>query len=136
MVASEPLAGAGASSAGGIGQVASSNPGTFNGLNVNHFLGADRFYRNGYTGTRTTTAVIEGGNTWSGHRDLGHVRNIAAGTHSGAPSEITRRHATQVASHIGGRGSGSYQLDSPIGDNGSFRWGIAHGTTLYSGNIA
>ena len=121
---------------GGAGLVMSSNPRAFAGLNVNHFLGADRFYRVGYTGTRATTALIEGGNAWAGHQDLGHVRNIARGDHADAPADVARTHATWVASHIGGRGAGAYPLDSPAGDNGSYRWGIAHGTTLYSGNIA
>ncbi len=113
-----------------------SDPSPFNGLNVNHFLGADRFYLAGYTGTRATTALIEGGVAWGGHRDLRHVRQIAPGDHADASPNAVRRHATWVGSHIGGRGEGAYPIGSAAGNNGSERWGIAHGTTLYTGNVA
>src|SRR5690606_6166910 len=91
-------------------------------------------YNAGYTGTRSVVANIEAGHVWDGHQDLGHTNFIpnAPGTAS-ATTGVTQydRHATWAASHIAGRGTGSYSTSSQ-----EYRWGIAHGADLYSGALA
>ena len=104
---------------------AGSNP--FNGLYVNNYIGATTFYSNGYTGSRSIVANIEGGAIWNGHETLGQVTTYLK---SPDPSLVGTqlgefdRHATWVGQTIGGRGSTNYQK------------GIAYGTTLWSGSIA
>lgn len=120
----------------GSGDVISSNPSTFNGLNVNTFLGANRFYSAGYDGTGVNVANVEAGHVWNGHQDLdapGQVQFIpaAAGTVAAVSGNTAAidRHATWVGSHIAGRGDLGLAAEP-------YRYGIAHGATLYSGSVA
>ena len=118
---------------GASGHIVSTNTGTnpFNGLSINRHVGADRFYNEGYTGTRAVVANVEGGHVWNGHETLGHVSNffdarqtyINNGFGFGTLGQADR-HATWVAQVNGGRGPNEYQR------------GIAHGADLWSGAIA
>lgn len=110
----------------GYGLVSSEQgPGPFEGLNINSLLGADRFYSNGYTGTRATVINIEAGHVWNQHDTLTHV-----GTFLHNPSIMGTElgsfdfHATAVGQAIAGRGTNSYEV------------GIAYGADLWSGAIA
>jgi hypothetical protein len=108
--------------------ISSSNgPTVFTGLDINQFLGADRFYQAGYDGTRAIQANIEGGHIWAGHITLGHATVRVTGEDA---SEMTREHATLVGHAMGGRSPDGSYPDS------YHRWGIAPGATLWSGAIA
>ena len=48
-------------------------PTPLTGLNINQYLGADRFYQAGYTGRSAVVANIEAGHAWSSHETLQHV---------------------------------------------------------------
>jgi hypothetical protein len=100
-------------------------PANFDGLVINNFLGADRFYSAGITGQGTKASNIEAGHIWNGHVTLGHVTNFTNGT--GALGE-TDRHATWVGMLIGGRKVPANPRD--------FQTGIAMDTELRSGAIA
>ena len=39
-------------------------------------IGADRFYANGFTGTRAIASNVEGGLTWNGHETLNGVNTF------------------------------------------------------------
>lgn len=107
-------------------QIVSSSPGTFTGININNFVGANTFYSAGYTGTNATMLNIEAGHVWSGHESLGHtVQNTNAAL--GALNEADR-HATWVGAAMGGRIGGSFP--------GAYQQGIAHGATLRSSALA
>jgi hypothetical protein len=113
------------------GAVVSSNGGAnppYTGLNLNTFLGADRFYGNGYTGSRCVVANIEAGHVWNGHETLGHVNTFLAAPGLPAPHGDFDRHATFVGGVIGGRPGGVLQ--------GEWQRGIAHGAELWSGSVA
>jgi hypothetical protein len=101
-------------------------PSSFSGPSINNFLGADRFYSAGYTGTNATMLNIEAGHVWSGHESLGHtLENTNPG--SGALNEADR-HATWAGAMMGGRLGGA----SP----GEYQRGIAYGATLRSSALA
>lgn len=118
---------------GTAGAIVSSNTGTnaFDGMSLNDFIGANRFYAAGYTGSRSVIASIEGGHVWSGHETLGQVSTFldarqllqGLGVDAGRMGEFDD-HATMVATVAAGRGSLGYQQ------------GIAHGAQLWSGAIA
>jgi hypothetical protein len=62
---------------GGVGApgVVSSNTGSgpypsLSGMSINSFVGATKFYDNGYTGAGTVVANIEAGHAWNGHETL------------------------------------------------------------------
>jgi T5SS/PEP-CTERM-associated repeat protein len=105
------------------GAILSSNT----GLNINQFLGAERFYNAGYTGTRAIQANVEAGHIWNGHNSLEHVTTRITGT--GAVGS-DRSHATRVGSALGGRWFTGDYFTNPS------RWGIAFGADLWSGAIA
>jgi hypothetical protein len=107
------------------GTAISSNPSTFNGLNVNAFLGANRFYANGYTGQNTISYNVEAGHVWTGHEALGHATTQTTGP--GALGEFDR-HATWCGLFIGGRNT--------VGSTAPYQTGLASGTDLRSGAIA
>ena len=120
---------------GAEGAISSTNTGTnpFNGLNINEHVGADRFYNEGYTGTRARVVNVEGGHIWNGHESLGHVTQqfdaLQTYTNNGlAPGNLGQvdRHATWVGHVIGGRENGG----------GYYQQGIAHGADLWSAAIA
>jgi hypothetical protein len=92
------------------------------GKNINTLVGADAFYDQGYTGTNAVIANIEGGHIWSGHETLTHVQQIPQ--HPSVLGEFDR-HATWVASVLGGRRGGA--------NPGAYQEGLAPGAQLYSG---
>lgn len=117
----------------GEGNLSSSNTGTNpnNGLNINTLLGANRFYTNGYTGTRSVVGILEAGHIWSGHETLTSVNTFidarATYTANGVDFEQLGdidRHATWVAHSAGGRASTTGGINH--------QRGIAYGTTLWS----
>ena len=114
----------------GISLISSSSGslgGAFNGLDIANVIGANRFYSNGYTGTRAIASNVEGGLSWSGHETLTNLNTFLYSTH---PSLIGTsigqfdRHATWVGHNLAGQGGSMYQK------------GIAFGATLWSGGIA
>jgi hypothetical protein len=114
------------------GSGTSSDP--FDGIYLNDFLGADRFYNAGYTGSRTYLANIEAGAIWDGHDSLSHVAayfHASAFQGAGVQTGEFDRHATWTGSILGARPGGD-----PDGPNGDFQRGIAYGSTLLSGSIA
>lgn len=106
--------------------------GTFD---LNAFLGANRYYAAGITGQNTITFNLEAGHFWNGHETLQHVAtnstnfvNAATAFGGGPTAPLYDRHATWVASLIGGRAAaGNPQLRQQ---------GIAFGTDLRSAAIA
>jgi hypothetical protein len=99
--------------------------GSFTGsTNLNTFLGADRFYNAGYTGSGAVIANIEAGHIWTGHEALSHTGLIPT---SGASGEFDR-HATWVGSVLGGRQGGA--------NPGHYQQGMAPDAQLFSGAIA
>lgn len=103
-------------------------PSNFAGMDVNDFIGADRFYSAGYTGSNTISANVEAGHVWgtgSGHETLTHVTSYSTGT--GASGAVDR-HATWCGMIIGGRNGGSSQ--------GDWQTGVARNTDLRSGALA
>lgn len=88
------------------------------------FLGADRFYDAGYTGSRSIIANIEAGRIWNGHETLAHVQSIPT---SGSVLGEFDRHATWVGFVLGGR---------PTDPANSYQHGMAPDAQLFSGAIA
>lgn len=117
----------------GIGYITSSNagPNPLNGLNINDFVGADRFYNAGYTGTRTVVGNVEAGHIWNGHESLSHVNTFVQGNGPFPAGQLGQFdfHATWVGQTIAGRTGGG-------APNANLQEGIAHGATLWSGAIA
>jgi hypothetical protein len=115
----------------GIGHIVSNVPGNFfDGTNVNNLIGANRFYTNGITGQGTVTANVEAGLPWTGHEALTHISQLSfdAAAFGTTANDLFDRHATWVASHIGGRQTAS--------NGGAWQTGIAPGTDLRAGAIA
>jgi hypothetical protein len=119
----------------GVGQIVSSNLGPFppfTGININNFLGANRFYNAGYTGTQAIVANIEAGHvrgTAAGHETLMHVTTFLHATPPlGSQLGEFDFHATWVGQAIGGRLGGLVP--------GEYQRGVAHGAELWSGAIA
>jgi hypothetical protein len=111
--------------------IVSSNGGAnapYSGLNINDFLGADRFYSRGYTGSRAIVSNIEAGHMWNGHETLGHVTTLIDDPATPPPNADFDFHATYVGATIGGR------LGGP--DQGEWQRGIAFGADLWSASIA
>lgn len=106
-------------------------------VHVNTHVGADRWYGAGYTGSRATAAIVEGGAVWNGHDTLGHVARYVSGPSvPGAnPSFFPPStpnfdfHATYTGHVLAGRAGGDTS-DPPL------QRGIAYGATLWSGAIA
>jgi hypothetical protein len=108
----------------------SNNPSPFNGLDLNTFLGADRFYNAGFTGSNTIAANVEAGHAWNGHESLGHISQFvndssAFGT---TTNDLFDRHATWTAQLMAGR-------QTPVNAR-TYQDGIAFGADLRSGAIA
>lgn len=118
---------------GWAGAIVSSNtgPNVTDGLYINEFVGATRFYAEGYTGERVVVANIEGGHVWNAPATLAHVQTfldarsiyLQNGFNPGALGEYDR-HATWVGALIAARGDQPYQK------------GIAYGAQLWSGAVA
>ena len=103
----------------------------YTGVDVNAFVGATRFYAEGYDGSSATVANIEAGQVWNGHETLGHVTTYLADPSAVGPQNSRieyDRHATWVGAAIAGRNGGTTQ--------GDWQVGIASGATLWSGAIA
>lgn len=109
--------------------ISSSNTGGDNksGININGFLGAERFYDAGYTGSRARIGNIEAGHADSGHETLGHVTTQVTGT--GATGAIDG-HATSVTHSMAGR------LAVDNYPNDYFAYGISRSSPTWSGAIA
>ncbi len=119
------------STGSGENHIVSNVPGNFNlGTNINNLIGADRFYNAGITGQGTIAASVEAGHIWNGHEALTHVSQYAhhPDAFGSTTADLFDRHATWVASHIGGR-------QTAVG-GGAWQTGIAPGTDLRSGAIA
>ena len=98
------------------------------GLNLNNFTGADTFYANGFTGSRSVVTVIDAGHVWGGHESLAHVTRFIDDPGSVAPNGDVDRHATWVAGALAGRPTAVSPTQRQIG--------IAHGAELWSGALA
>lgn len=77
-------------------------------INVNQFLGADRYYNYStpITGQNSITYNLEAGHIWNGHESLAHVTTYSQTTENvggGAVAPLYDRHATWVGMLIGGR---------------------------------
>ena len=111
--------------------VVSSNVGTnrpYSGVDINHHVGADRFYPAGFNGSRAIVGTIEGGFAWSGHETLSRMTTLLHDPNSPAPTiPDFVSHATAVSDMMGGRRGGA----SP----GERQRGIAYGATMWSGSI-
>ncbi len=105
----------------------SNGGGPFAGLNINAFLGAERFYNAGFTGTTARVGNIEAGHVSNAHQTLGHVTTFVTGT--GAAGSIDN-HATGVTHMMSGR------LSPTNYPTNYFGYGIAYGATTWSGAIA
>ncbi len=105
----------------------------FTGLDISQVIGADAFYQNGYTGTRTIISNIEAGIPWAGQESLsqGQITQYYSAypinsqpSWSASPNGWTDRHATAVSQVMVGEGTQTWQR------------GIAYGSTLWAGAIA
>lgn len=115
------------------GNLVSSNTGTsyFNGLSINDFVGATRFYTEGYNGSRSIVASIEAGHIWNLHETLSNVTQFfdasstyqARGVGYGQLGQFDW-HNTMVGQVIAGSGTSRYEI------------GISPGAELWSGAIA
>ncbi len=100
-------------------------PGPFTGtVNLNDFLGADRFYDEGLTGTKAVIATIEAGHPWSGHETLTHAQQI----NNPYITDQVDRHGTWVAMVIAGRTNPS--------NPGEHQRGLAPDAELHTGAIS
>lgn len=112
-----------------------------NGLWLNDFLGATRYYNAGYTGANAVLANIEGGHVWNGHETLTHVNTYING--AGVPNAPVppfaantpnyHYHSTWVGQAIAGR---RLNTDAPNSGGDIVRSGIARDGTLWSGSVA
>jgi hypothetical protein len=110
---------------GGAGNPATHLQGGFSGtVEINFFLGADRFYNAGYTGSRAVMANIEAGRIWNLHETLSHVQLIPT---TGLVLGEFDRHATWVGFVMGGRPTDPLNL---------YQRGMAPEAQLFSGGIA
>ena len=112
------------------GSAVSSNSGPtiLDGLDLNEFVGANRFYESGFTGTNATVANIEAGSIWNNHEALLHIAGFSSEqTSPGPQTGDFDRHATWVGLLLGGR---------PTNPLNKYQTGLAPDATLYSGSIA
>lgn len=98
-----------------------------NGININQFLGADRFYNSGYTGSNAILANIEAGHARDAHDVLTHITEQVTGT--GATGDESG-HASAATHAMSGRlAAGSYPTDY-------YGYGIGYGAETWTGAIA
>ncbi|MDG1875125.1 MAG: PEP-CTERM sorting domain-containing protein [Mariniblastus sp.] len=110
--------------------VSSSNTGAnpFEGININSFVGAERFYDAGFDGTGAIVGNIEAGHVDSNHDVLGHVTTKVTGT--GAAGTLDD-HATWVTHSMSGKiAADAYDASNYYG------FGIGKGAETWSGAIA
>lgn len=101
----------------------SGEPGRFKGdVDINDFLGADRFYAAGAMGQSSVVASIEGGRAWNQHETLLHAIDIPQNLQ---PNEIDR-HATWTAMLSGGRPTSNHPYQS----------GVAPAAEMHTGGFA
>ncbi len=107
----------------------SSNAGTNArmGLNINQYLGAERFYNAGYTGSRSIVANIEAGHASNSHNITAHQTGRITGT---GASNVNDSHATSATHAMSGRLAGSTYPSNYYG------FGIGYGAETWSGAIA
>lgn len=98
-----------------------------NGLNINQYLGAHRFYNAGYTGTRAIVANIEAGHASNTHNLTSHHTQRITGT---GASGVNDGHATAVTHAMSGRLTGIAYPTNYYG------FGISYGAETWSGAIA
>jgi len=97
------------------------------GLNINRYLGAERFYNAGYTGSRSIVANIEAGHASNSHIITTHQTQRITGTNA---LNVNDSHATSATHAMSGRLAGSTYPSNYYG------FGIAHGAETWSGAIA
>lgn len=97
------------------------------GLNINQYLGAERFYHAGYTGSRSIVANIEAGHASNTHNITAHQTRRITGTGALGTNDS---HATSATHAMSGRLAGSAY------PNNYYGFGIAHGAETWSGAIA
>lgn len=138
----------------GTSQLVSSNfgPNIFSGLNINNYLGAQRFYNAGYTGASATLANIEAGfvagsglglgganspGYTGGHDTLEHVGvYFRSASNPLAGATLVDRHATWVGHTMNGRVNTANYPVGTVPDQAALMRGIAHGANLWSGAVA
>lgn len=110
--------------------VSSSNsgPSAFSGININEFVGADRFYQAGFTGTRTLLGNIEGGKSGTTHNAMSNVTEEFLGT---GVNGTDHDHAAATSHAMSGSVGGTYD-----GDNSYWGYGVAFDSETWSGDIA
>ncbi len=97
------------------------------GLNINQYLGAERFYNAGYTGTRAIAANIEAGHASNTHNITSHQTQRITGTGALGSND---NHATAATHSMSGRLAGSTY------PNNYYGFGIGFGAQTWSGAIA
>jgi hypothetical protein len=107
-------------------QVATWN-GTTLAMDLNTYVGANRFYNAGIYGQYASAANVEAGNIWNLHETLTKVTYEY--TSPGAAGDFDW-HATAVGMLIAGMGP------LPGGGTDQYQWGIAPQAALYSGAVA
>lgn len=97
------------------------------GLNINRYLGAERFYDAGYTGSRAIVANIEAGHASNTHNITAHQTQRITGTGALGSNDS---HATSATHAMSGRLAGSNYPTNYYG------FGIGFGAETWSGAIA
>ena len=91
------------------------------GVNVNSFVGAERFYNAGFTGSTANVAIIEGGNPWLGHDATQTTQNFAV---SGAIQQEAQHPTWTTAVAAGFDPSGTNERERGIAF-GADAWSIS-----------
>jgi PEP-CTERM motif len=113
----------------GQSNISSSNTGAnvFTGININQFVGAEKFYNAGYDGAGAIVGNIEAGHAYQSHETLNHVTTRVTGTGALGTDDS---HATRVTQAMSGRlSAGGYPASYHA-------FGIAKGAETWSGAIA
>jgi PEP-CTERM motif len=113
----------------GQSNISSSNTGgnVFTGININQFVGAEKFYNLGYDGAGAILGNIEAGHAYQPHQTLNHVTTQVTGTGALGSNDA---HATWVTHAMSGRlSAGGYPASYHA-------FGIAKGAQTWSGAIA
>lgn len=111
----------------GQSNVVSVGPNFFDGANINNLIGANTFYNNGYTGTRATVAIVEGGYAFPDHDALTNLSAYFRGTGALAPGAGSYSSHTTSTAFVA---AGNDGFPDFIGR------GIAYNSNLWSGNLA
>mgnify|MGYP001427421524 FL=1 len=129
-------------------QIVTSNtgPNGLSGFNVNNFLGANRFYNAGFSGTQAIMANIEAGHVagsglglgganspgyTGGHDTLEHVSTyFRSNSNTNSDLQLVDRHATWAGHALGGRTNTANYPNPPVDNQTALMQGIGHGATL------